>query len=62
MKFSKLKKITDEMIGTDDKICSCSSIVGDIIVSEENKKEKPFLRKIMESLKNGKKGSNLTED
>jgi len=60
MKSSKLKKITDEMIGMDDKICSCSSIVADIIVSEENKKKKLFLRKIMKSLKNGKKGSNLT--
>ena len=51
MKLGKFKKITDDMIGMDDKICSCSSIVGDIIVSKENKKKKTSLRKIMDSLR-----------
>lgn len=60
MKSSKLKKITDEIIGIDDKICSCSSIVGDIIISEENKKGKTSLGKIMDSLRKKKqeKGKN----
>jgi hypothetical protein len=52
MKPGKFKKIIDEMIGMDDKICSCSSIVGDIIISQgENKDKKASLRKIMDSLR-----------
>ncbi len=60
MKSSKLKKITNEMIGRDDKICSCSSIVGDIIISnQENKDKKPSLKKIMASLRKDKKDQKL---
>lgn len=56
MESSKGKKITDEMIGMGDKICSCSSIVGDIILSQkETKEKKNSLKKIMESLRKGKK-------
>jgi hypothetical protein len=57
MKSTKSKKITDEMIGMDDKICSCSSIVGDIIISQgENKKSKASLKKIICSLRKDKAG------
>ncbi len=56
MKKRKLKKITNEMIGMDDKICSCSSIVGDIIIeTNERREKKPSLRKITESLRKNKK-------
>jgi 16S rRNA G1207 methylase RsmC len=46
MKSRKIKKISDDMIGIDERICSCSSIVGDIIVHAENKKGKNSLKKI----------------
>ncbi len=60
MKSKKTKKITDDMIGTDDKICSCASIVGDIIISnQENKDKKPSLKKIMASLRKDKKDQKL---
>lgn len=49
------KKITDEMIGMDDRICSCSSIVGDIILDRNKKsKNKASLKKIMDSMKTEK--------
>lgn len=55
MKSSKTKKITDEMIGMDDRICSCSSIVGDIILDRNKKsKNKASLKKIMDSLRKKK--------
>lgn len=54
MKSKKLKEITDNMIGTDEKICSCASKVVDTIISRgKNKKRKTPLRKIMDSLKKG---------
>lgn len=55
MKSRKIKKITDDMIGIDDRICSCSSIVGDIIVHAENKKGKTSLKKITKLLRKGQK-------
>jgi len=60
MKSSKTKKIndkkiTDEMIGMDDRICSCSSIVGDIILDRNKKsKNKASLKKIIDSMKTEK--------
>lgn len=55
MKASKTKKITDEMIGMDERICSCSSIVGDIILDRSKKsKNKASLKKIMYSMKKRK--------
>jgi len=57
VKSAKVKKITDNMIGMDHKTCSCSSIVGDIIISQgENKKSKASFRKIVYSLSKGKAG------
>ena len=60
VKSSKTKKIndkniTDEMIGMDDRICRCSSIVGDIILDRNKKsKNKASLKKIMDSMKTEK--------
>jgi hypothetical protein len=52
MKSGKFTKITDDMIGVDDKICSCSSVVGDIILFHETvKKKKNSLKKIAKSLR-----------
>jgi hypothetical protein len=60
MKSTKVKKITDNMIGMDNKTCSCSSIVGDIIISRgENKQSKASLRKIVYSLRKGKAGKRI---
>lgn len=56
MKSRKFKKITDDMIGMDEKICSCASKVVDMIISRgKNKKRKTPLRKIVDSLKKGKR-------
>ncbi len=56
MKSGKFTKITDDMIGVDDKLCSCSSVVGDIILFHETgKKKKTSLKKITESLRKDKR-------
>ena len=56
MKSKKFKKITDDMIGMDDKICSCAAkVVESILSHDENKENKTSLRKIMDSLKKGEK-------
>lgn len=55
MKTRKIKKISDEMIGMDDRICSCSSVVGDIILDRSKKrKNKASLKKILYSMKKEK--------
>lgn len=54
MKSGKFMKITDDMIGMDDKICSCAAKVVDTIISH-GKKKKTSLRKITESLRKGQK-------
>jgi hypothetical protein len=46
MKSGKFKKITDDMIGMDDKLCSCASEEVDILISRaENEKGKISQRK-----------------
>lgn len=56
MKSPKGEKITDELIGMDEKICKCSSIVADIIiVSDKEKEEKTSLSSIVDSIKKGQK-------
>lgn len=50
MKPSKKEPITDEMIGLDDKICRCSSVVADIISSGSNDKESESFRKALSAL------------
>lgn len=57
MKSGKSKEITDDMIGMDEKICSCASKVVDMIISRgKNKKRKTPLRKIVDSVRKGERG------
>ncbi len=52
LKSRKFKKISDEMIGMDDRICSCASRVADMILSQEEKAEdRVTLRETADSLK-----------
>jgi hypothetical protein len=53
MKRKKFKKITDEMIGHADRVCSCSETVGEMIISAEDKKAS--LKETLESLALSKK-------
>lgn len=53
MKRKKPKEITDDMIGEADKVCACSAIVGDIIITtNEAKKKKASLKEILDSIGN----------
>ena len=55
-KPKEIKEITDDMIGNADRICSCASTVGDLIISmNEGKHKKTSLRKIVDSLKKNPK-------
>lgn len=47
----KFKEITDEMIGMDDKICNCASVVVDMIIAQENKEEPAPLPALTKSIK-----------
>ena len=40
MKARKFKEITDEMIGMDERVCSCASKVIDMIITADDKKGK----------------------
>jgi hypothetical protein len=56
------RKITDEMIGNADGVCSCSSVVGEIIEHVEiGEKRKSSLREIVKSLKKGHRESGKEE-
>ncbi len=53
MKRKKQEEITDEMIGEADKVCACSAIVGDIIISAneaKKKKKKASLKELLNSV------------
>lgn len=57
MTWGRKKKtaITDQMIGMDDKLCSCSSLVGEML-RDGNKegKKRPSLKEIVDSMKTEK--------
>jgi hypothetical protein len=65
-KKSKINKITDDMIGMDDRICSCASRIVDTVISNNVKMSDPVtsLKTIMSSLKHGqdKEPGNLTKN
>lgn len=51
MKRKKLHEITDDMIGRADKVCRCSSVVGDIIIAKnEGRRKKTSLKKLKSAL------------
>lgn len=49
MKSAEQDQITDEMIGTDDKICRCSSVIADMISSSESR-QSGKLRKLIHTV------------
>ncbi len=54
MKRKKTREISDEMIGRAEKVCRCSSLVGDIIIARNREKGgKASLRELKESLEKG---------
>jgi hypothetical protein len=53
IKRKKSKGITDKMIGHADRVCTCSETVGNLIASQ-NKKKNTSLKRIVHSIR--KKG------
>lgn len=51
----EFEEITDEMIGLDDRVCSCASRVVDIIASSAEKERGLPLKELMEVLKEGRR-------
>ncbi len=59
MKSDKKKKITDHLIGQDERVCSCSVRIANLIRSGSGKEESgpPPLKQILAALKRKKEGS-----
>ena len=54
MKSKKTKKITDELIGCDEKVCSCSVRIAELISSGNEKGEDPSLAQTLATLRRKK--------
>ncbi len=57
MKSRRFDEITDEMIGMDDRICSCASRVADIII--EGSGDKMVHGKVTNAPKKGRKSKSM---
>ena len=57
LKSRRFKEITDEMIGMDDRICSCASRVADIII--EGSGDKVAYGKVTNAPKKGRKSKSM---